>query len=568
MDLAQLVSMLRRRWLVIVVCTLLGTALGVVVPMTMTPVYDARAQLFVSISGSDAEASLQSSQLTLSRIKSYVPLVASPDVLRPVIEELDLDLTVPQLREKVTVSSPPNSLVLNVTAQSGDAELAAGIANLVADELGAFIVELETAPGAQQHVTTTMFRPAEVPADPASPRTKMSLALGLLGGLMAGLALAALRQTFDRTFRTAAELKDASGTGVLAVIHTDARLGGTAFVLEDASSAPEGFRTLRASLRFVDVDNPPRTITVTSSVPYEGKTTIAIHLALAMAQSGQRVCLVEGDLRRPRVSEQLGIINAVGLSDALSGEYDLDEVLVPWQDGLLTVVPSGTVPPDPAALLSSHAMGRLLAQLREDFDVVILDSAPLLPVVDGAVLGGLSDGTILVVRHGRTDSIAVARSLETLSAAGAHLLGTVFSQVPLSRQARRGEYSYTPQDGLNARRRTAPHRHAAAPEAAAGSTVATTTADEPEEPSATAVVPSARTGPAGPPADRPATAEAGTDEEPTADTQDPAHESTTTGATEPAPADDHADGADDADEADETDVAVAPAGARPADRRG
>ncbi|WP_179211022.1 polysaccharide biosynthesis tyrosine autokinase [Cellulomonas iranensis] len=451
MEIARFVQLLRARWLAVLACVALGTGAGLALPLTMTPVYEARAQTFITLADASApDASLfASSQFTMSRLKSYTMLVGSPGVLGPVIADLGLGTDVATLRDAVTASNPSGSFIISVTAQSGDPATAAAIANAVSERLGTAIEDLEASSAGAQ-VSAQVVREAEPPASPTSPRRKLALALGLLAGLAVGLGLAAARQQLDRSVRTAEHLKQVTGAGVLTEVPLDPSIAGVTRSL----SVTESFRTLRASLRFVDVDHPPRVIAVSSAVVAEGKTSTAVNLAASLAASGSTVCLVDADLRRPGVSQHIGILDSVGLSDTLIGEYPLDDVLVDWEDGV-TVLPAGTLPPDPAALLGSQAMTATVAALHERFDFVILDTPPLTPVVDGAVLGALADGTILVVRHGSTDAAAVARAAETLDDAGARLLGTVLNRVPRTRR-RRAEYSYVPRTRTGA----GPARHA------------------------------------------------------------------------------------------------------------
>lgn len=451
MELTRFVHLLRRQWVIIVACVLAGTAVGVLLPMTMTPVYDARAQSFITLAdtaGSPDSSLYSSSQFTMSRLKSYTLLVGSAEVLEPAIEDLGIDVSVAELRNRVTASSPTGSFIVSVTATAGSPDEAAAVANAVSVRLGDMIESLEQTTAGTQ-VRSTLVRAAEPPAAPSSPRPKLALALGLLVGLAAGLGLAAARQQLDRSVRSSDHLKALAGAGVLAEIPADSSVAADSL----SGGVTEAFRKLRASLRFVDVDHPPRVVTVSSAVSGEGKTTTAVNLAVSFAASGRSVCLVDADLRRPAVSARIGILDSIGLSDLLIGEHTLQDVLVTWRPGV-TVLPAGTLPPDPVALLSSHAMEALLTDLRERFEVVVIDSPPLKPVVDGAVLGAIADGTILVVRYGSTDAPSVQRSVEVLAEADARLLGTVLNRVPRSRRRRHGDYSYVP------RTTRAPHQGA------------------------------------------------------------------------------------------------------------
>ena len=187
---------------------------------------------------------------------------------------------------------------------------------------------------------------------------------------------------------------------------------------------------------------------MSSSVPQEGKTTTAVNLALTLAQAGQRVLLVEADLRRPRVGAVLGMDSAIGLTTVLVGRVPLLDALQDYRETGLTVLASGATPPNPAELLQSHAMGEVLYDLRQKFEVVIIDAPPLLPVTDAALLGSQADGVLLVVRHGKTTREQLGLAAERLAAVGARTIGVVMNMVPVRRLQGYGYgygYGYAPE---------------------------------------------------------------------------------------------------------------------------
>jgi receptor protein-tyrosine kinase len=208
------------------------------------------------------------------------------------------------------------------------------------------------------------------------------------------------------------------------------------------SSTAEAFRAIRTNLRFLDVDNPPRVIVVGSAVPGEGKSTLAVNLSAALAQSGSRVALVEADLRRPRVARYLGLVEGSGLSNVLSGTATVDDVLQTWRDPRLQVLAAGPMPPNPSEMLGSTQMRILLASLRETYDYVVVDSPPLLPVTDGAVLSALSDGCLITARHGTTRRAQLTEAMTVLDRVDAKLLGVVLNGVPSAALAYGYGYGY------------------------------------------------------------------------------------------------------------------------------
>ncbi len=292
---------------------------------------------------------------------------------------------------------------------------------------------LETPQGKKSSpVEISVVRPAGVPTAPLSPRPKINLALGLLVGLALGVGAAVLRETLDMSVKSLDDVQDITGASPLGVVVEDPDAAGKPLLVHGDSHGPraEAFRQLRTNLQYVDVDRPPRVVVVTSALPDEGKSTTSVNLASTLAPAGTRVVLVEADLRRPRVAHYLGIEGAVGLTDVLAGHCDLDVALQSWGRDLFSVLPSGPLPPNPSEVLNSQHMQELLKVLEGRFDVVLVDSPPLLPVTDAAVLARAGDGAIIVVRHGRTTKEQLARTVATLQAVDARLLGTVLNRVP------------------------------------------------------------------------------------------------------------------------------------------
>ncbi|HLO02844.1 MAG TPA: CpsD/CapB family tyrosine-protein kinase [Symbiobacteriaceae bacterium] len=212
--------------------------------------------------------------------------------------------------------------------------------------------------------------------------------------------------------------------------------------------ASEAYRVLRTNLQFMGLDKPVKTILVTSATPTEGKTTTAINLAVAFAQTGAKVLLIDADLRRPTVAKVLGLDNWTGLTPALiSQEGPENFVQVTGITGL-TVLSSGPIPPNPAELLGSGRMERLLEHVAEAFDVVIIDTPPLLAVTDAAVLAPKVDGVLMVVRAGEVERAKVLRAKEALTAVKANLLGVVLTDV--TTKDGEGYYYYYSSDGQGA----------------------------------------------------------------------------------------------------------------------
>jgi non-specific protein-tyrosine kinase len=443
---------------------LVGVGLALTASLGTPARYRAQAEVFVTLREGTANNSnaYQGNLFSQDRVKSYAQIVDSPVVTGPVVRTLGLSLTPAQLGGRISASVPTGTVLIDIAVIDTSPTQARDLTDAVAAQFGRVVSGLEAVgPGQASPVSVTVVRPATLPTRPVAPRPKLNLALGLLGGLTIGAALAVLREVLDTSVKTSEDLSTLTGSAALGEIDFDAETPTRPLVPQhdQRSKRLEAFRVLRTNLRYLDVDNPPKVVVFTSSVVAEGKSTTVCNLGITLAAAGVRVVLLEGDLRRPRIADYMGLEGSVGLTDVLVGRNHLDQVLQPWGDVPLSVLPSGQIPPNPSELLGSTQMATLLAELRSRADLVLVDAPPLLPVTDAAVLASACDGAVLVVRHGRTTREQVGRSLAALRNVDARLLGTVLSMVPGRGRGRYGYqygYYYGPTDqGLG---RTGYHR--------------------------------------------------------------------------------------------------------------
>ena len=439
MSLPEMLALLRRSWPVVLVTFLIGGLAAFGYSSAQQPMYQANCQIFVAMGGVDAanSSALASAQFALQRVDSYAQVVTSPSVLNPVIQDLGLKVSARELAKRVTATNPLNTVLLNVAVRDANRANSAAITQQVCVRFGEAIQTLETASGtnvSSSPVKATVVQPAVIPDGPISPRKKLDLALGLLLGLAVGVGIIVLKDSLDTRINSQADLEElTNGVAPLGLIPFDeTRSKKPLTVLEKHSNASEAFKAIRTNLQFVDVDNQPRVIVITSGLASEGKSTTAANLAITLGQAGFKTALVEGDLRRPRIANYLGIDPSVGMADVLAGTFTLEQVLVPWGNGLITVLPSGPTPPNPSELLGSKQMGVLLQQLRSQFDYVICDSPPLLLVTDAAVFAAQADGALIVVRHGKSRREQFTRVQTTMAQVGAKTLGTLINFVPPS----------------------------------------------------------------------------------------------------------------------------------------
>jgi len=279
--------------------------------------------------------------------------------------------------------------------------------------------------------------PATALARPVSPRPALAAIVAMMAGGLFGLIALVAVEVLDDTITGPGDLGPrASSLPCLGEVPAIPRASSRGVVALDEpdGSAAEVYRTVRTGLPFVGGGAPKSVVQLTSPSSGEGKTTTATNLAVTVAAGGRRVCLVSGDLRRPQVEELLDVPREPGLTSVVLGEDTLADALVPVErQHWLTVLPAGRVPPNPAELIGSQACSRLFAALREQFDLVVVDSAPALPVTDAAVLSGLVDATVVVVAAERTTKAELDRTLEVLDQVRAPVVALVVNHVRADR---------------------------------------------------------------------------------------------------------------------------------------
>jgi receptor protein-tyrosine kinase len=360
-------------------------------------------------------------------------LLVSNELAGRVIDDLHLDMTPKELVDEITANAVQDTVLIDVTVTDRSPQRARDIAAAVGTEFQGMVRGLETAPGATgSPVRVTVADHPEIPQVPSAPKPVRNLALGLFGGLLLGAGLAIARATMDRTVHDQSEAAELVGAPLIGVILRDDQFAQV-HAIDRAGSSPvvEEYRQLRTNLQFLSVDDPPRVMMVTSALPGEGKTTLAINLALALGEADHRVALVEADLRRPRVTRYLGLVEGAGLSNVLSGGAELEDVAQTYGGMGLSVLAAGPKPPNPGELLASAHMTALLDKLRGKHDFVIIDAPPLLPVADGSGLAPSVDGVVLSVRYGSTRKEQLRQAAQTLDGVHATTLGVVLNIVPL-----------------------------------------------------------------------------------------------------------------------------------------
>ncbi|MFV0434409.1 MAG: polysaccharide biosynthesis tyrosine autokinase [Leucobacter sp.] len=441
MELRDYVRVLHKNWVLIIAITLLGICAAAGASLLMKPQYEAGTQLYVSVRN-ESQASgdlVQGSTFARQSVQSYVEIVRTESVLGPVVDELGLEETAAELAERVSTNAPLNTSLIGITVTNEDPERAAEIANAIGASFSALVqdeLEITASGSTSSPVKITTVQPAAVPESPVSPRVALNVALGALVGLALGIGIALLRTVLDTRIHSLHDIEQVTDAPLLGGIAFDPEAKQRPLIVHADPRNPraESFRTLRTNLQFLAVNHDSelrgRSFVVSSAGPSEGKSTTTANLAIALAESGVRVALVDGDLRLPKVADYMGIEGGAGLTDVLIGRAEATDVLQPWGSGQLFVLPAGKVPPNPSELLGSKAMDELMTTLHTHFDFVLVDAPPLLLVTDAAVVSKRTNGTLLVAASGSTRKQSLEMAVRTLKAAGGVLRGIVVTMLP------------------------------------------------------------------------------------------------------------------------------------------
>jgi len=430
--LRRLVGLLRKYWFVILALAVIGGGAAFVAASLQKPQFQSTASLYFALNqGTSASDLNQGSAYTQNQMLSFAQLAVSSRVLEPVIDDLKLDISPHDLARSIQISNPQSTVILRVTASSTDPERAAAIANAVADELSAVVLEVApTGADGKPNISAQTIDDAVVPQFQSSPNKTRDALLGAIVGGVFGIAFALMAGILDTRVRNEEILGAVSGTAVLGSIPRSAPLSRSAIAVakEPMGVTAEEFRRVRSALTYANVDSQLRTLLVTSASPSEGKSTVAANLAYTLADLRHSVLLIDADLRRPRVHEVAGIDGSVGLTTVLLNEATFEDAKYSVPGSTLDILSSGGIAPNPAEILTSEAMSQLIAAASKHYDFVVVDSPPILIVADASLLAPMVDGVIMVVDAIKTRRAALVKAIRELEAAGARILGAVLNR--------------------------------------------------------------------------------------------------------------------------------------------
>lgn len=441
-DLREIFFALLRRWWLFLLCLII--AVGTTYTVTfyyLTPVYKAETSLFLG-KEKDTIGSITYAQLEINNqlIVDYQQIIKSNLVTEAVISDLNLDMSVSEFKSRVGVEIIEDSRLFIISFESTNPQLAADVANTLAGvivEKAAEIIDVKN---------VKVIDIAKVPTAPVKPNKIKNLILAAAAGIILACVLVFIMEMLDHTFKKQEDVEKKLGINVLGNIprfagskkkkdkkgKSNAKKGDQNLIalIDPKSSAAEAYRALRTNLHYTSIDKPLKTLVITSPGPEDGKSTTACNLAISLAQNGEKVLLIDADLRKAKIHKYFDLPNQIGLTNILADNVEPEDAFIGRTDiDNLTMISSGPVPPNPAELLGSNKMKTLLDEFKKQFDVIIIDTPPVLNVTDSSILGGIADGILLVVSAGETNIEIARKALKAILNIGTKILGASLVKV-------------------------------------------------------------------------------------------------------------------------------------------
>jgi capsular exopolysaccharide synthesis family protein len=442
MELRDYLRVLRKRAWLIVAATVVCAAAALATSLATTPVYEGGAKLLV-VAKTDPDGGTSSAYegalLSQQLVKSFAQILGSRAIAEAALRLDPQPFTPSQLQGKIHAEPVIDTLLIELSVEDTDPARAKRLTNSVARAFITTLPELQNGSA----LRVSLVEPALKPTAPVRPRTRLNVSLGLLLGLMLGMGLAFLRELLDRSIRSPEVLEAAAGAPVVGTIPPFKAGKQPIPVAEEPRTAvAEAFRKLRTNFAFLGIDRESQCCVVTSPSAGDGKSTVAANLAIALAQAGQRVAVIDADLRKPTLHKLFGLQQRVGTTTILLDQADARDAIQFLGPDMPAVLTSGQLPPNPSELLGSRRMGELLAELRAAYDIVLVDCAPILPVTDPMVVSRFADGVLLVARAGTTTRDQANAARAACDKAGAKVFGTVLNATAVTEADQPAYYAY------------------------------------------------------------------------------------------------------------------------------
>ena len=456
-DIGQLLNVLLKKSKYIVMTMLIFGGIAFLISMLIiTPKYTSYIQLYVNNqSSSSGNTDINDIYASQQLAATYIVILQSDEVGDMVISELDLDITIVELRNLLSITLEEGTEILRIEATTENPRLSVLICNKIA-EVGSKVIGRIVKSGSMEKIGN-----AKTPINPSSPNIKVITLIGILFGALLASLFILIHYMKDNTLKdnediqrrlklpVLGEIPDFSGSykdkysyGEEAVSKAQRKnkndkpkksnkkvIENTKLTEDTSFLIKEAYKMARTNLIFSLANSNKKIITFTSALPSEGKTTTCSNLAIAMAQLGERVIIIDGDLRKPALHRVFTEGNQKGLSSYLAGLERLENVIIPNVSENLDFIPSGAIPPNPAEIIGGTRMKQLLEELARYYDYIFVDTPPSNVVTDGMIIAKLASGTVVVARYGESKYSELQRLMRNIVFAGVKPLGTVIVEV-------------------------------------------------------------------------------------------------------------------------------------------
>lgn len=425
LHLSEILKIIKRKLLVIIIATFVAVAAtGLISLYVLIPEYEATTTLLVQPINLLEEITYNELIANEKLVTTYTEIIKSRLIAQDVILRMNLNISEEELLKKVRVVGIKNTLITAITVTSPDPLQAVSIANSFAHSFQDNLSEIMKV----ENVSILDEARLEENPKPVSPNPLINMAIMFFLIFNAGIFLAIFSEMIDKTVKLQGYASEIFGLPLLGIIAKYPQKNEQLVCLDmPKSPQAEAFRTLRTNVSYMQLTKRIRTLQITSSIPKEGKSLIIANLAVAMAQDNKKILLVDCDLRKPSIHKIFAIANSRGTTSILTGELDVDRVIVKTKQPNLDVIASGPVPPNPSELLDLERFKELIGQLKEKYDTILLDSPPVLPVTDGQILAKYADAVVMVIKLGSTQSESVKQAKYMLEHVNARLIGVVLN---------------------------------------------------------------------------------------------------------------------------------------------
>lgn len=454
MTLSDIVRVLRKKWWVIAVISIISIASTAFVTIKLIdPIYRAETTLFVG-KENNRLASLDLGEFSLNQklVIDYREIILSELVANEVIKKLNINMSTAAFKGKINVTPIKDSRVFKISFESTDPKLSMEAANALASAIidkAAEIIEVEN---------VKLIDVAKLPKNSIKPDIKQNLAVAMILGLMTGICLIILIELLDNTIKSKSDIEryfSLNTIGEIPIFESENKKqrnlkGRVKWIQGDKDTvkqkvnqylitifaprapASEAYRALRTNIGYTCIDTGLKTLLITSTIPLEGKTTTASNIAITFAQAGKKVLLIDADLRKPKLHMYFYLINDFGITDIIAKDMEIEKTIktIPEIDNL-SIICSGAIPPNPTELLESNKMTRLIERVKEEYDMVIIDTPPVAHLTDAAILGKITDGVILVTAFGETKINMALHAKFALDNVHAKILGVVLTKIKI-----------------------------------------------------------------------------------------------------------------------------------------